>query len=172
MAVAVLANVVKTSIDPDSRIPPWRIKKAMSSRPSTPSTTSSTCSSASFPTSSTPQPQHHPCHRARQFARRRGLGRQGEPPGPLHPGAPGRKRSVSPRRGYSSPCQCTWGTPSPRGSARCRAPAPAKEADERGGGPLCYGRFAVVGGGMSAVSCSTVRGVWGSAACGVFASGP
>jgi hypothetical protein len=23
MAVAVLANVVKTSIDPDSRIPPW-----------------------------------------------------------------------------------------------------------------------------------------------------
>jgi hypothetical protein len=28
------------------------------------------------------------------------------------------------------------------------------------------------GGGMSAVSCSTVRGVWGSAACGVFASGP
>ena len=116
----------------------------MSSRPSTPSTTSSTCSSASFPTSSTPQPQHHPCHRARQFARRRGLGRQGEPPGPLHPGAPGRKRSVSPRRGYSSTCQCTWGTPSPRGSARRRAPAPAKEADERGGGPLCYGRFAVV----------------------------
>ncbi|EEE55093.1 hypothetical protein OsJ_02841 [Oryza sativa Japonica Group] len=28
-------------------------------------------------------------------------------------------------------CQCTWGTPSPRGSARRRAPpAPAKEADE------------------------------------------
>jgi len=111
-------------------------------------------------------------HRARQFARRRGLGRQGEPPGPLHRGAPGRKRLMSPRRGCSSPVNAHGAHHRREALQDAESRRRRRKRQTRGGGPRCCRRFAVVGGGMSAASGSACGCLLRdhSASCGVVVS--